>query len=55
MLRWNMNRGTLFLGLPDVYAADVASGIDRSASQQCTALRGVSTILVPPTGRIRPG
>ncbi len=45
MLRWNMNRNALFLGLPDVYAADFASGIDQSASQQCAPLRDDPLVL----------
>jgi hypothetical protein len=45
MLRWNMNRNALFLGLPDVYAADFASGIDQSAGQQCTPLRDDPLVL----------
>ncbi|MGA2059907.1 MAG: hypothetical protein ABSG67_05455 [Thermoguttaceae bacterium] len=36
MLRWNANRATMFLGLPDVYADDFAAGIDQSANTQCT-------------------
>lgn len=39
MLRWNLNRMTSFLGLPDVYAADFAGSIDQSASQQCAPFR----------------
>jgi hypothetical protein len=45
MLRWNMNRNTLFLGLPDVYSADFAAGIDQSASQQCAPLRDDPLVL----------
>jgi hypothetical protein len=36
MLRWNNNRATMFLGLPDVYADDFAAGVDKSADTQCT-------------------
>ena len=36
MLRWNANRATTFLGLPDVYADEFAAGIDQSADTQCT-------------------
>jgi hypothetical protein len=45
MLRWNIGRNTSFLGLPDVYAADFASGIDESASQQCAPLRDDPLVL----------
>jgi len=45
MLRWNIGRNTSFLGLPDVYAADFASGIDQSASQQCAPLRDDPLVL----------
>jgi hypothetical protein len=45
MLRWNLNRNTMFLGLPDVYGAELASGIDQSASQQCTPLRDDPLVL----------
>jgi hypothetical protein len=39
MLRWNLNRNMMFLGLPDVYGAEFASGIEQAAAQQCTPLR----------------
>jgi hypothetical protein len=45
MLRWNLNRNAVFLGLPDVYATDFASGIDQSANQQCTPLRDDPLVL----------
>jgi hypothetical protein len=45
MLRWNINRDTLFLGLPDVYGDDFASAIDQSASRQCTPLRNDPLVL----------
>ena len=45
MLRWNINRDTMFLGLPDVYAADFADGIDRAAGQQCAPLRDDPLVL----------
>jgi hypothetical protein len=36
-LRWPRTPATTFLGVPDVYAADFARGIDESAKTQCTA------------------
>jgi hypothetical protein len=35
-LNWPRNAQTTYLGLPDVYAADFAAGIDQSANTQCT-------------------
>jgi len=35
-LNWPRNAQTTYLGLPDVYAADFAGGIDQSANTQCT-------------------
>jgi hypothetical protein len=36
MLNWPRSPQTTFLGLPDVYAADFAAGIDQAANTQCT-------------------
>jgi len=38
MLRWPRT-GTSFLGLPDVYSDEFASGIDQSANTQCSAVK----------------
>ena len=45
MLRWNINRNAMYLGLPDVYAADFSGSIDQSAKQQCAPLRDDPLVL----------
>ena len=44
-LNWPRNPQTTFLGLPDVYAADFAAGIDQSANTQC-ALRKNDPLII---------
>ncbi len=45
MLRWNQNRQTTFLGMPDVYSDAFAQGIDASAQSQCTPRRDDPMVL----------
>lgn len=45
MLRWQNDRTTTFLGLPDVYADEFARNIDAAANAQCTPRKNDSLIL----------